>query len=711
MGRHLVLVPSLLIAAGLVRAADQPSIAAPGPTGDASTLVVAGEQDADPRHVESTRSALFGDRRLIETPFSIASYNRTLIEDQRAFTTAEVLRNDPSVYIAWGGGSYGYYDSFGIRGFEGHNNLSYRVDGLSFSNQGETAIDNKERIDVLKGPAALRFGFMPSGGAFNFVRKRPTDTPTASISLDGDSFGRLYTQADFGGRLGGTGVGSVGYRVVAAGEKIDSFWDDAGGERVFASAFVDWRITQAITGWISLEKHDRRALPGSGVLISESGVIFDHRGTDANYTEDWSYYETHQDNAQVGADVVISADWSLHLTGAFNDFARDNSQSYAGQVFDNGDYEVYEYTTFGETRPHWSYQAHVEGRFGTGPFTHDVAVGGLYRRHRMTYGDGVYVLRGTSNVFAPVGFGRTGTEPPPSTEAFFAEETGLFATDTVQITRHWSALLGVRWARFDSVSRDTTTGLRTGGYDEAAVSPTAAVMFAPVEGIHTYALYTQGLQPGGVAPSTTTNANEEQPPIASRQIEVGAKAETVDGRLSGEIALFRIAQDLEYTNASNTYVQDGSQEHQGVELAVRGHLSDPLTVGLATTFLDAQQDGVSDPTVDGKRPANVADYQANAWIAYDVPQIDGLTLTMTAYAVGERFADSAQGLALDEYVVLNAGVRYRFRAAEARWTARCLVENLTDEEYFSSGSWWAGYGGSAYYGSPLAVRLSLQADF
>jgi iron complex outermembrane recepter protein len=269
----------------------------------------------------------------------------------------------------------------------------------------------------------------------------------------------------------------------------------------------------------------------------------------------------------------------------------------------------------------------------------------------------------------------------------------------------------VRWARFDSTSRDTNTGLATGGYDEAAVSPTAAVMFRPLDGVHTYVLYTQGLQPGGVAPSTTTNANEEQPPIESRQYELGVKLETAERRLAGELALFRIEQDLEYTNASNTYVQNGSQEHQGIELSVRGRAIDVIELGLAGLWLDAEQVDTGDASVDGKRPFGVAEYQTNAWIAWNVAQVPGLTLSLTAYAVGDRYADSSEQFEMDGYLILNAAARYQFRAADMAWTTRLGIENLTDEEYLSSGTWYAAYGGSAYYGSPLGARLSLQADF
>lgn len=692
-------VPSLLalIASGGVTAAE--------PVVGSGTVTVTGE-DALPYEVESTATALFDETPLVSTPFSVGSYNRALIEDQRAFTTAEVLRNDPSVFTDYGGGAYGYYDGFGIRGFSSHNNQNYRVDGLSFSNQGEVPIDNKERIDVLKGPAGLRFGFMPPGGAINFVRKRPTDAATGTLHFDADSHGQLYTQADIGGHID---EGAVGYRIVAAGQKLDSFWDNADGQRVFTSALIDWRINEVATVWGSVERNDRDATIGSGALISQSGIIFD-RGPEVNYNSDWSTYDVRQENLQVGAEVSITEDWSLFTTSAVNDFNRDNSQTYVDEVRDDGTYDVYEYTSNDEGRPHWSNQTHISGTFETGSVTHALTIGGSYRRHEMTYGDGVYTLLGTSDIDNPVYYNRSGDPVPPSYLAYEAQEYAAFLTDSVTFSEEWSALGGLRFGRFSSVNRNSV-GAATQRYAESALSPTAAMQFRPAEGWHTYLLYTQGLQPGGIAPTGTTNQGEAQDPLASRQVELGAKAELPDQQVSGEAALFWIEQDLEYTNSSNTYVQDGNQVHLGLELALRGQLTDALQAGMAATWLDAEQEETGDAAVNGSRPLGVAELQGNLWLSWDTPWVDGLALLLNAYWVGERYADNTEDVAIDSYLRLDAGARYRLDADAVRWTFRLNLENITDEEYIANAYHFAGWGGRAYYGSPFAARLSAQADF
>lgn len=707
--RQVILVPSLLVLVGALAAAEtaaEPAVPSPVATTTGDRLVVEGSHEAPDYRTESSSAALFGDRPLHETPFSVGAYDEALIEDQRAFTTAEVLRNDPSVHQSFPGGSYGYYDGFGIRGFAGDNWASYRVDGQPFANQGENAIENKERLEVLRGPAALRYGFAPPGGVVNYVRKRPTDAPSASLQWDGDQHGRLSTSADVGGRIGTEGA--VGYRLVAAGERFDAFWNEADGQRTLLSALTDYRVSEDATVWLSYERNRRETVVNPGIPISVTGRVFDELPPETFLGADWARYETEQENLAVGADVRLHEDWLLRTASAHNDFARSDRRVRFRNVQDDGDYTVQEYWSAGEERPMWSHQTHIEGRFATGPVSHDLATGVSWRRLQAVWGDGFVADLGPSNVFAPVRYGASGLAMPATGPAFELEEFGLFLTDTITLNEQWSLLLGGRYARLITDERDTNTGLATGHYDDDALSPTAAVMFAPVDWLNTYALYSEGLQAGGIAPVGTTNAGELMPPLRSRQVEVGAKARLLDDRLELEAALFRIRQGLEY-EAGGVYVQDGEQLHQGVEFTGRGRIGGRLGLLGGVMLLDAEQVETGNPAVDGRRTRGAPAWSATMWADYELPWVDGLALQAGANAVSERYVDNQERIEIGAYLRFDAGLRYRFVARDVTYTGRLLVENVTDEEYFVGGSYF-GTNGSVFYGAPLTARLSLQVD-
>jgi iron complex outermembrane recepter protein len=79
----------------------------------------------------------------------------------------------------------GYYDFLSVRGFVLDNRFNYRRDGLPISAETSIPLDNKSRIEVLKGTSGMLAGIGSPGGMVNFVVKRPTDAPSAKASSAG----------------------------------------------------------------------------------------------------------------------------------------------------------------------------------------------------------------------------------------------------------------------------------------------------------------------------------------------------------------------------------------------------------------------------------------------------------------------------------------------------------------------------------------------
>src|SRR5690349_24313880 len=67
------------------------------------------------RTSEALRIGVLGERSLLEVPLSATGYTSSLILDQAARTTSEVLANDPSIRVQSAGD--GNYDYFTTRGF------------------------------------------------------------------------------------------------------------------------------------------------------------------------------------------------------------------------------------------------------------------------------------------------------------------------------------------------------------------------------------------------------------------------------------------------------------------------------------------------------------------------------------------------------------------------------------------------------------------
>ncbi len=649
----------------------------------------------------SSSAALFANMPLIETPFSVSVYNEQLIEDQRAFTLKEVLENDPSVAIQMPGGFYGN-QNLAIRGFQVDNFNGYRVDGLPMIQTVAPFLDDKARVELLKGPAALRFGFMPPGGAINLVRKRPTPDFATSLSADINTFGSFYSQVDVSDS---SADGKFGYRFVLADEEYDSFHDNAGGERRMGSLFLEWKPAEAVDIWSSIggQKSERNGYYGP--MITANGVVLD-TGRDTNIMQDWAFNDQEILDAAIGADVTFNENWKLRTSFNYQDTSRDSALSYPYSVQDNGDFtegalltnKPFEWDSFGA-------HAHVEGTFETGSAKHNVVAGSEYRNYD-TYGERSFPDVGPNNAFNLVPLPKPLPGAPRIIDAEY-DETALFLTDTVEFNDCWSALLGVRYGKYENT-------FPTDPASDDSVSewsPVAALMYEPVKDVHTYVSYAKGVQDGGFANRTAANAFAPLGVQESEQWEVGVKTEMYDGRLAGELAFFQIEQDLALIGPGNIDAFNGLQRHRGVELSVRGKITDELQAGIATMLLDAEQVDTGSAASDGMRPQYVPAYQVNLWSVLEIPQVPGLALTANARFVDKQYLDQTQQFATDAYSVVDLGARYKFQAADADWTVRLRVENVLDENYYESGEFYPGDAGYLAYGAPVSATLSLQVDF
>ena len=123
----------------------------------------------------------FGDAPLSEVPISATVIGRRQIEAAGARRLADLTSFDPSVTDAYN--APGYWDFLSIRGFTLDNRFNYRREGLPISAQTVIPLDNKERIEILKGTSGIQAGTSAPGGLVNYVVKRPTQQDVREVRL------------------------------------------------------------------------------------------------------------------------------------------------------------------------------------------------------------------------------------------------------------------------------------------------------------------------------------------------------------------------------------------------------------------------------------------------------------------------------------------------------------------------------------------------
>lgn len=160
----------------------------------ASTTSVAIAQTEESVVVTATRTA----QSLQHSLSSVSVLNRADIERLQPFSVPELLRGLPGVALVSNGGR-GKQTSVFMRGMES-DHLLVMVDGIKVGSATtgtaalqDLAVDQIERIEVVRGPRASLYGSEALGGVIQIFTRRGSETltPRASITLASDNSQKL----------------------------------------------------------------------------------------------------------------------------------------------------------------------------------------------------------------------------------------------------------------------------------------------------------------------------------------------------------------------------------------------------------------------------------------------------------------------------------------------------------------------------------------
>uniref|UniRef100_UPI003C7C1F74 TonB-dependent receptor n=1 Tax=Pseudomonas veronii TaxID=76761 RepID=UPI003C7C1F74 len=247
-------------------------------------------------------------------------------------------------------------------------------------------------------------------------------------------------------------------------------------------------------------------------------------------------------------------------------------------------------------------------------------------------------------------------------------------------------------------------------YDEEKISPSGGILFKATDALSLYANYLEGLSQGKVAPSTSVNEDEIFPPFISRQVEVGAKYDA--GAFAVTAAVFRIKQPAYETNAtSRVFGPNGKRQNDGVELSLFGEPLKGLRLLGGVMYIDSELTHTTNGTFDGNRAPATPKYNVNLGAEWDVPRLEGLTLTTRGIYSSSQYLDQANVKEIDAWNRIDVGARYAFKVDDKHITLRANVENVADKRYWSS----AGASDDSEPGltlsTPRTYLLSATVDF
>ena len=665
----------------------------------------------------------WGDMPLSKTPIQASVFSLDQLKDAGVQRLSDLTALDPAVSDAYN--AEGYYDFLTVRGYVLDNRFSFRRDGLPINAETSIPLDNKSRVEILKGTSGMQAGTSAPGGLVNYIVKRPLDAPLRSVSLEWRQPGTVTGAVDLSQRFGTNDA--FGVRLNAAAAHLDPMVRDSKGSRNLFALAADWRLSpdSLIEAEIETSHRSQPSQPGFSMLgnvVPQPGdprlslnnqpwslpVVFDATTASLRWQQklgnDWRFV------AHAATQRLRTDDRLAFPFGCTDPNPPPDGTYYADRYCPNGTYDLYDFRSENERRRTDALDLSVQGKLQTGTFSHAVTFGASQSRVRNRFQQQAYNYVGTGNVE-----GTLFTSPDPSLtdENTNRDErsTEIYARDAIALTRQLTAWLGVRFTRLQRESV-RTDGSQPTAYSGSFTTPSIALSYAFARDQLVYASWGGGVESNVVANRPRyTNAGEVFT-TKSRQAEVGLKG-AVDA-FEWNLAAFDIrrprTQDFGSCDldATCTTRLDGTDHHRGIETSGAWQQG-PWSLRGGAQWLRARVDGSADASVDGKQPTNVPARTLKLQVAYDVSALPGLNLQTGLTHESGRMVLPDNSATIPGWTRVDAALRYGVKIGSSQTTWRAGVDNLFDKRAWRE----SPFQFSHVYLYPLAprtFRLSMQVD-
>jgi iron complex outermembrane receptor protein len=650
------------------------------------------------------RLGVLGNMDLMKAPFSISSYTSQMMQNQHAITAADLLTRDPSVRST--GQRGGVVDSFYIRGFPiGEGNVGeFAFDGqYGVAPNYRIFTEYTERIEVLKGPAALLYGISPNsgvGGVINIVPKRAMadlTRLTGNYLSGAQGGGHLDIARRFGADR------QFGIRLNGSHHQGDTLLDNQFRQADIASVALDYQGERFRATLDAFGQYERFKAPSRPFLVAAGVAVPSAPNGRRNVTQPWGWSKIKDAGLLLKAEYDLSDALTLFASvgGAHTWVDRLSDQTPTIQNAAGDTSSVPMFFRFGIDRS--SADGGLRARFNTGPIRHNVTLQGTGYRDRLERGStaGTAVL---SNMYSPIDRPGQALATPGLMKISETEFYGGALTDIVSMADERVLLtLGVR---FQQVRSDnfSPTGAVTSSYDKGAITPLVGLVVRPWKNISIYANRMEGLSKGDIAPQIAVNAGQALAPYKTEQIEVGVKVDY--GRLITTLSLFQIRRPSPLL-MDNVFSLTGEQRNQGVELAMFGEPVSGVRLLGGVTLVDGELTKTGNPATRGNRPVGVPVLQANMGAEWDMPWLPGFTLTGNLVHTGKRYINQTNTQSAPSWTTFDFGARYSTKVAGKSTIIRANLLNAFDRNY------WAGVAsfGTLSLGTPRTVLVSATVDF
>ncbi|HEX2606127.1 MAG TPA: TonB-dependent receptor [Flavisolibacter sp.] len=640
----------------------------------------------------------------MDLPQSVAVIGQGLIRDQQAQRLSDVVKNVNGVYLATTRGSS--QETFAARGYSfGSSNLF--KNGSRVNSGAMPEVSSLDRVEVLKGSAAILFGQVAPGGVVNMITKQPKFKFGGEVSFRAGSYDLYKPAFDIYGPI----TSNLAYRLNGTYETANSYRDQVHTKRYYVNPSFLYKLSNRTTLVLEGDYLNHEFTPDFGI-----GTIGDTKIPDVPRSRylgaSWSYATTQQATATASISHKFSEAWRLQSSLSYQFYKRDYFATERIQAAANGDWV----RPLGRTltdEDYYSAQVNLNGNFKTGNLEHTFLSGVDADRYFTTaYGFSYPAVAGLPagsydriNIFDLQKYQQR-TDMPVATAIRKTEapinRIGGYVQDLVKLSDKFNLLAGIRWSYVETRGIDSLSlvnGATTKGsnrYDKA-FSPRFGIVYKPAATTSLFASY---------ANSFTVNTGQDVygaaiAPSIIDQYEVGIKNDFFKGKLSTNVTVYRIinnnlaqmapfkADGVTPNSDATIKVLSGQTTSDGWEVDLAAHPVEgmDITAGYSHNYIRYTKTSPEKGSfITGERLVNNPEHTANGSIFYTFGQgaLKGFKLGGSVFYVGDRFGGwnnnvgQAQTynrlIAVDGFTTADIAAGYSFKKV----SLLAKVSNLTN---------------------------------
>ncbi|MBC8053607.1 MAG: TonB-dependent receptor [Sphingobacteriaceae bacterium] len=599
----------------------------------------------------------------MDLPQSISIVSNQVITDQQANRLSDVIRNVNGVSMADTRGATS--ETFFARGYNlGANNIL--KNGARSNSAVIPEASTLEKVEVLKGSAALLYGTVSSGAVINMVTKKPKFEYGGEVSMRSGSYEFYKPTIDLYGPISK----KLAFRVVSTYEDSKSYRKNVQSDRIYINPSFLYNIGSKTNLLVQGDYMNHNLTPDFGIGTLDNTAIPTNLSRSASFNTPWAYNKASQVTSSVTLNHNFNSNWNVNISGAFQSFDRNYFSTERIQAKTNGDWGR-KLSRVRISEDYFNTQANLTGKFTTGSVKHQ-ALAGTDAEQYINISNAFKIaslkaedVYDSINIVNPLKFTPRVDEPSASNTTRTKAPTyrvGIYFQDLISISEKLKVLAGLRWsyqkigiARITNVQsgesvENTNSATKVNDYDQA-FSPRFGIVFHPVKSTSLFASYSNNFVPN---PGIDIETKQNMKASFVNQYEVGIKNDFLNGRLSANVSVYKIVNsnlpitsDIRLTDGkpgntdSNIKQFVGQTTSEGIELDLSGSVNQNLNflAGYSYNYMRVTKGtDQKNSFIEGERlvnnPANTAN--ASLFYTFNAAKIKGLKVGASGFYIGNR---------------------------------------------------------------------------